>query len=104
VDSDLDPLTNNSRSPMEMTPKYFDIIGFDPPGVGNMTPHLNCFPDTFSRQAWSLQTEAEGTFGSSGEAFATIWARSKAWAQSCSMMSATGEDGGRISPIPSRLE
>lgn len=92
VDSVLDPTANESWSSVE-THKYFDIIGFDPRGINNTTPRLNCFPDTFSRRVWRLQTEAEGIYGSSDEIFGTIWARGIALSQGCSQMSTAGEGG-----------
>lgn len=64
--------------------KYFDILGWDPRGVNNTTPTLSCFPDSFTRQVWNLQTEADGMLGSSKSSLTTLWQRAKALAQGCS--------------------
>jgi hypothetical protein len=41
--------------------QFFDIIGFDPRGIGYTTLKLECFPDYPSRQYWTVQ-------GATGEA------------------------------------
>ncbi|KAL6249092.1 hypothetical protein RBB50_004155 [Rhinocladiella similis] len=64
--------------------KYFDIIGFDPRGVNHSTPILTCFPDSFARQTWNLQTLAEGLLGSSEGSLRTGWRRARAFSVSCS--------------------
>jgi pimeloyl-ACP methyl ester carboxylesterase len=64
--------------------KYFDLIGFDPRGVNNSTPHLHCFPDSIARQIWDAQASAEGLFESSDDSFDLMWARAKALGQACS--------------------
>lgn len=62
--------------------KYFDIVSFDPRGVNNTTPHLDCFPDSSSYDIYRLQREAVG-FGSL-EAKANMWATAKALGSGCS--------------------
>ncbi|CZR55452.1 uncharacterized protein PAC_05340 [Phialocephala subalpina] len=62
--------------------KFFDIVSFDPRGVNNTTPHLNCFSDSSSYDIFKLQMETEG-FGSL-EAKSNIWARAKALDSGCS--------------------
>jgi pimeloyl-ACP methyl ester carboxylesterase len=64
--------------------KYFDIISWDPRGVNNTTPHISCFPSSFSRDFWNYQTEAEGFDTNSSAAISNMWARSKALAARCS--------------------
>jgi pimeloyl-ACP methyl ester carboxylesterase len=64
--------------------KYFDIISWDPRGVNNTTPHLNCFPSTFSQDVWNYQAEADGFDTNSSSAISNMWARSKAIAAGCS--------------------
>jgi len=82
-----------SQSLSSATAKYLDVIGFDPRGVNNTTSILSCFPDSFSRNTWNLQSEANGILGSSEESFATNLTRSKALTEGCSQMAAIGEDG-----------
>jgi pimeloyl-ACP methyl ester carboxylesterase len=67
----------------ETTPKYYDLIGFDPRGVNNTTPPLSCFPNAFERLAWNLQADAEGLIGVSPDSFVNAWARAKALGKSC---------------------
>ncbi len=54
---------------------YFDIIGFDPRGVGHTTTKLECFPDYISRQYWASSAWAEGMLGSSNTSLGIRWAR-----------------------------
>jgi len=63
--------------------KYFDIVGFDPRGIGYSTPKLECFPDYYARQYWVIQSKAEGILGSSDIAFDTKWARWQSLSKSC---------------------
>ncbi|KUJ24614.1 uncharacterized protein LY89DRAFT_634822 [Mollisia scopiformis] len=62
--------------------KFFDIVSWDPRGVNNTTPHVECFPDNFSHDVFKLQMESEG-FGSI-EAKSNMWARSNALSSGCS--------------------
>lgn len=91
IDFEIDPSTDQALS--SDTAKYFDVIGFDPRGVNNTTPNLICFPDTLTRYAWRLQSEANGILGSSEESFMTNWARSKAVGGGCSQMTAKDDEG-----------
>ncbi|KAK7993390.1 spindle pole body-associated protein sad1 [Apiospora arundinis] len=62
---------------------HFDMIGFDPRGVGFSTPKLECFPDYLSRQYWVSTAKAEGMLGSSNISFGIRWARRQSLMQSC---------------------
>lgn len=64
--------------------KYFDIISWDPRGVNNTTPRLNCFPDALSSDVWNLQNEADGIDATSNASIAGLWARAKAIGTGCS--------------------
>ena len=89
IDSDLDPTSDTTDG----SAKYFDIIGFDPRGINNTTPGVNCFPDTFSRRNWDLQQEAEGILGSAPGSLTRNWQRNQALSRSCSDMIGQAEDG-----------
>lgn len=73
--------------------KYFDIIGFDPRGVGSTTPALTCFPDPLSQRNWELQVEAEGMIGSGAEALKRSWQRTQALNLGCSVYEMGSEFG-----------
>jgi pimeloyl-ACP methyl ester carboxylesterase len=92
VDFSAVPPPWNSNSP---TSKYFDIVGFDPRGVNNTTPALTCFPTAYERLAWNLQTQTEGSLGSSNESLPRAWARSKALGESCASEFGNGKKIGR---------
>ena len=68
---------------LDSSSKSFDWIGFDPRGVNNTTPLLECFPEGMARQVWDAQVSAEGFFGSSDQSFNNMWARSQALGQAC---------------------
>ncbi|KIW55985.1 hypothetical protein PV05_04688 [Exophiala xenobiotica] len=80
VDSDK-PVNQSTE---EDDDRYFDIIGFDPRGVNHSTPILTCFPDSFARQTWNLQSLAEGLLGSSEGSLRTGWRRARAFSMGCS--------------------
>ncbi|KAJ5929275.1 TAP-like protein-domain-containing protein, partial [Penicillium verhagenii] len=80
VDSDEPPESSTLES--ENT-KFYDIIGFDPRAINNTTPQLTCFETQQDRQLWGLQMEAHGVLGSAPGVFDTLWARSKAFGNSC---------------------
>ncbi|KAI5200810.1 hypothetical protein E4T38_06340 [Aureobasidium subglaciale] len=64
--------------------KYFDLISFDPRGVGLSTPNLACFgKNSILEQVWSIRNWEEGSFGTSDVAFGRLWAMSKAKSGSC---------------------
>ncbi|KAI4721962.1 hypothetical protein E4T48_01897 [Aureobasidium sp. EXF-10727] len=65
--------------------KYFDLISFDPRGVGYSTPAISCFADPILEQSWNIRTREEGTFDSSNVALGRIWAMSQAKRGSCSV-------------------
>lgn len=79
---------------MTSNSKYFDIISFDPRGINNTTPQVVCFPSTFNRQAWDLQSAGEGVLGGSDQAFETSYARSVALGEGCAVRIGTHATGG----------
>ena len=68
--------------------RYFDIIGFDPRGIGYTTPKLECFPDYLSRQYWVSTSKAEGLLRSSNTSWGVKWARWQSLTQSCAKIAA----------------
>jgi pimeloyl-ACP methyl ester carboxylesterase len=103
IDSTEDPGSGSSHS----DGKYFDIIGFDPRGIGQTTPSTGCFPDEVSVGAWRQQAEAQG-FPHSNESFSSSWSRQVSLAQSCTWrMGDENNDGlgvGRYLSTPSVVE
>ncbi|KAL4924855.1 putative proteinase [Aspergillus undulatus] len=73
---------------------YYDIIGFDPRGVGSTTPGFSCFPDLFSQKNWELQAEADGMLGSSADSFMRNWQRAIALNIGCSQSLSTPSSNG----------
>lgn len=90
VDSPLDPAVANID--IDISPKYYDILGMDPRGVNNTTPRYSCFPTAASRDVWTLQSVAQGIIGSSDKAFDNVYERSKALSGSCSKRASSGEN------------
>ncbi|KAJ5605461.1 Peptidase S33 tripeptidyl aminopeptidase-like C-terminal [Penicillium lagena] len=96
---DLQKIVDAENDPTVFPPsggtadKYFDIIGFDPRGVGATTPAVVCFPDAVSQRNWELQLEAEGMLGSSADALHRNWQRTMALNTGCSTTDLFGEDG-----------
>lgn len=81
VDAESDP----SSGLGDPDDKYFDVIGFDPRGVGQTTPAVACFPDQTSQRNWELAVEAEGMIGSSDDALRKSWQRTQALNAGCSV-------------------
>lgn len=92
VDSNIMPEAESKGA--ESDAKYFDILSFDPRGVNNTTPRLQCFPDAFNQQVWQLQSPDYGLLWHSESIIGLEWGRASALGASCS----AGEDGGGILP------
>ncbi|KAJ6167123.1 hypothetical protein N7470_002570 [Penicillium chermesinum] len=90
VDAEGDPVNDQ----IKYEDQYFDIIGFDPRGVGETTPAVTCFPDPVSQRNWELQVEAEGMLGSSPSSLPRNWQRMKALNTGCSMLEMTAHPEG----------
>ena len=71
--------------------KYFDLISFDPRGIGQSTPRIQCFEDRFRDQLWTLRTAEQGVFSASDAALGRLWSMTLARGQSCSLPLADGE-------------
>jgi pimeloyl-ACP methyl ester carboxylesterase len=72
--------------------KFFDIVSFDPRGVGFSTPNVHCFADSGLDQGWQLRVMEEGVLGASDATFGRLWSMAKARAGSCSLPLGEGKD------------
>lgn len=72
--------------------QYFDILSFDPRGVGFSTPNVHCFTDPALDQAWQLRIMEEGILGASDATFGRLWSMAIARAGSCSLPLEDGKD------------
>ncbi|KAG9673593.1 hypothetical protein KCU99_g4843, partial [Aureobasidium melanogenum] len=68
--------------------KHFDLISFDPRGIGLSTPKLACFREnSILEQVWSIRDWELGSLTASDVAFGRMWAMSKAKGESCAVTS-----------------
>jgi pimeloyl-ACP methyl ester carboxylesterase len=65
------------------SPKHFDIVGFDPRGVGFTTPGAHCWEELSARESWTLRASAQGIPGSSDSAPGRLWSMAQAFGSSC---------------------
>lgn len=72
--------------------KFFDIMSFDPRGVGFTAPNVNCFTDSGLGKGWALRIMEEGVLGASDATFGRLWSMAIARAGSCSLPSSDGKD------------
>ncbi|KAI9684587.1 MAG: hypothetical protein M1822_005675 [Bathelium mastoideum] len=63
--------------------KYFDILSFDPRGIGASEPAMHCFPDESTSQTWALRLGGEGIINSSDAALGRLWSMTHAEGASC---------------------
>ncbi|PWY96770.1 alpha/beta-hydrolase [Aspergillus sclerotioniger CBS 115572] len=74
--------------------RFFDIVSFDPRGVGNTHPPLTCFPDLLSSYLWDEAVQAEGLVDSSDRAGDHLWSRMQALGTACTDSHKQGADIG----------
>ena len=72
--------------------KFFDIMSFDPRGVGFTAPNVKCFADSGLGKGWALRVMEEGVLGASDAAFGRLWSMAIARAGSCSLPTGDGKD------------
>ncbi|KAJ5888611.1 hypothetical protein N7495_008652 [Penicillium taxi] len=101
----IDAEDHPDDGPVKKEDKYFDIIGFDPRGVGSTTPAVACFPDPNSQRNWELQVEAEGMLGSRPDSLWRNWQYTQALNSGCSVweMTATHENETMMSYLNTPL-
>lgn len=84
VDSPDDPNSLKDWSDKLTTAaRYFDIIGFDPRGIGLTEPAATCMPDLSSWWSWRLREATEGILGSSDAALGRLWSMNHGYGTSC---------------------
>jgi pimeloyl-ACP methyl ester carboxylesterase len=77
----------------------FDIVGFDPRGIGATTPAATCFDTDAQGQVWKLQEQAALSVNSSAPESIAYWrSRSKLVAERC----ASSEDAHALSFVDSK--
>ncbi|KAK8229498.1 TAP-like protein-domain-containing protein [Phyllosticta capitalensis] len=79
VDSPMDPTTSDDDSGA----KYYDVVGFDPRGVGHSSPGAHCFEDGSIRESWELRLDAQGILGSSDAVLGQRWSMVNALGHNC---------------------
>ena len=89
VDAASDPVSAGKDA------RFFDIIGFDPRGIGETEPAATCIPDPAAAWSWRLREIEEGILGSSDTALGRLWSMAHAFGSSCKL-AAEGEDGPDI--------
>ncbi|KAF9890241.1 hypothetical protein FE257_006153 [Aspergillus nanangensis] len=80
----LDSGNLESTFPTEDDGKFYDVVSFDPRGVNNTTPKLDCFSSAFQQQAWQLSMPDYGLLWDSERVIGLEWARAAALGASCS--------------------
>lgn len=66
--------------------KHFDLISYDPRGIGLSTPKLACFSaNSIMEQVWSIRDWELGSLSASDVAFGRMWAMAKAKGESCAV-------------------
>ncbi|CAD0085682.1 unnamed protein product [Aureobasidium vineae] len=67
--------------------KHFDLISFDPRGIGLSTPRVACFQgNPILEQVWGIRDWELGSFSASDIAFGRLWAMSRAKGESCTII------------------
>lgn len=65
--------------------KFFDLISFDPRGVGWSYPAVRCVKNLQLDHSWQVRVMEEGVFESSDAAFGRLWSMGIARGQGCSL-------------------
>lgn len=63
--------------------QFFDIIGFDPRGIGETEPAARCMSDPAASWSWRLRETEEGILGSSDAVLGRLWSMTHAFGSSC---------------------
>ncbi|KAF2118555.1 TAP-like protein-domain-containing protein [Lophiotrema nucula] len=96
VDSSKDPNSPEAlASKHASSARYYDVIGFDPRGIGATEPAAECLPDGPTTWSWDLRRRSEGNLDSSDAALGRLWSMEHAWGASCKQVM-DEEDGPDI--------
>lgn len=81
--------------------KFFDLISFDPRGVGASSPNPHCFRDGGYQESFNLRVLEEGWFESSNAALGRLWSMAEAKGMNCEVQPEDGsqEIKGYVSTI-----
>ncbi|KAI8940241.1 hypothetical protein NX059_003943 [Plenodomus lindquistii] len=81
----LQMVTDPGSSPADLPheAKFYDILGFDPRGIGMSEPAAVCIPSVPSSWSWGLRESNEGILGSSDAALGRLWSMTHAYGSSC---------------------
>jgi pimeloyl-ACP methyl ester carboxylesterase len=71
--------------------KVYDVLSFDPRGIGRSTPAVSCFENSAEAQSWQLRLGEQGLLGVSDASLGRLWSMSRADGGSCTL---PPEDGG----------
>ncbi|KAK5726866.1 hypothetical protein LTR15_002756 [Elasticomyces elasticus] len=71
--------------------KHYDLISFDPRGVQNSAPRVECISNPALDHAWQLRVMEEGVYEASDAAMGRLWSMSIARSASCSLPHPDGE-------------
>jgi pimeloyl-ACP methyl ester carboxylesterase len=95
VDADARGPSFNHSDGKPAESRYYDIIGFDPRGIGWTEPRAVCMDDPAASWSWNLRETTEGILGSSDAALGRLWSMTHAWGASCKQ-AVDAEDGPDI--------
>lgn len=66
--------------------RHYEIVSFDPRGIGRTTPITDCFrSDDFARAAWVLENRAKGSLNAGGGAIPYGLGLAKSFAMRCEL-------------------
>ncbi|KXJ91582.1 hypothetical protein Micbo1qcDRAFT_204813 [Microdochium bolleyi] len=71
--------------------RYYDIVSFDPRGVGATTPRMACFPDMAAYGNWKSSAPSGFLLEASEYVFHESWARSFAFGDACARQRGGGD-------------
>ena len=95
----FDTLEDPSLTKGNENARYYDIVGFDPRGIGYSLPSATCFETDMQRAEWNLRMAAAGILGSSNYAVADEWGRRRAYGLACYHLTQSKSPADNIMPF-----